>query len=112
MVENHPVTLQKKLLAVHHWKVLAAELVSKLQSHEEFAGKTLYVDVLRDETEFSQAFGKLVISTLTERGFKVVSSKQGADLRLLIGYQVVIHERSYGIGFNATTGLNALALRV
>ncbi|MBJ7391382.1 MAG: hypothetical protein JHC85_07455 [Chthoniobacterales bacterium] len=112
MVENHPVTLQKKLLAVHHWRVLAAELVSKLEGHEEFAGKTLYVDVLRDETEFSQAFGKLVISTLTERGFRVVSSEQGADLRLIIGNQVVLHGRRYGIGFNATTGLSALALGV
>jgi hypothetical protein len=44
MVENHPFTLQKKLLAVHHWKVLAAELVSKLHSLGGFAGKTLYVD--------------------------------------------------------------------
>lgn len=110
MVENHPVTFQKKLNAVHHWRVLADELVSKLEAQEQFAGKRLYVDTLHEETEFSQAFGKLVISTLTKKGFKVVSSEQAADLKLIIGNQVIFHGRRYGVGLNATTGLSAIAL--
>ncbi len=110
MVENHQVSFQKKLNAVHHWRVLADELVAKFRAQKQFAGRTLYVDVLHEETEFSQAFGKLVISALTEKGIKVVSTEQGADLKLILGNQVVFHGRRYGLGLNATSGLSALTL--
>lgn len=110
MIENHPVTFQKKLKAVHHWKVLARELVSRLQSEELFGGKIVYLDVLQSDTEFSQAFGKLVISALTEKGFKVTSSERGSDLKLIIGNQVIFHGRRYGLGLNATNSLSALGL--
>ena len=110
MIQNHQVTFQKKLKAVHHWKVLANDLVKSLQAREEFAGKTVFLDVLQPEPEFSQAFGKLVISALTEKGFQVASAEQGADFKLILGTQVVFHGRRYGFGANATDGLSALAL--
>jgi hypothetical protein len=66
--------------------------------------------VLQPDPEFSQAFGKLVISALTEKGFQVASTEQGADFKLIIGTQVVFHGRRYGFGTNATEGFGALAL--
>ena len=113
MIENHKLSFQKRLQAVQHWKLLSAELVTKLQQSErKFPGDTVYVDMLGEETEFSQAFGKLLISTLTERGFKVASVESGADVKLLVGSQVVFHGRRYGSGFNATSPISDLALGV
>ena len=113
MRENHKLSFQKRLQAGQHWKLLSAELVTKLQQSEhKFAGHTVYVDRLGEETEFSQAFGKLLISTLTEKGFKVASVESGAVVKLLVGNQVLFHGRRFGSGFNATSPISELALGV
>jgi len=112
MVENHTLTFQKKLQAVQHWKVLSSELVARLEQNGQFSGRSVYVDMLGEDTEFSQAFGKLLVAALSERGFKIVSVESAAEVKLLVGNQVIFHGRRYGSGFNATSAVGALALGV
>lgn len=95
MVKNHPVTFQKKLHAVHHWRVLSADLVDSVRQNVDVSGKSFFVEVLSSDTEFSEAFGKLVVSTLTERGIQVSTVEKGADMKLVIGNQAIFHGRRF-----------------
>lgn len=95
MVKNHEVTFQKKLHALHHWRVLSADLVKSLQQNVDVSGRTVFVEVLGNETEFSEAFGKLVVSTLNEHGIKVSTVEKGADIKLVLANQAVFHGRRF-----------------
>jgi hypothetical protein len=112
MIKNQRVTYQRKLKAVHHWNVLSKDLARALRARGEFAGKTLFVEIPQPESEFSRAFEKLVISALTDEGFRVASTKKAADLSLIVGTQAVFHGRRYGFAFNGTDILGTVALGV
>jgi hypothetical protein len=112
MIENHRVTYQRKLNAVHHWDILAKDLAKAFHAHGEFAGRTVYLEIPQPESDFSRAFEKLVISALTDKGFRVAANERAADLKLIVGAQAVFHGRRYGFASNGTDLLGAITLEL
>lgn len=110
MVRHHNWTMQTKLQAVQHWREFAVKMADNLQNDGQFNGRTIYVETLGEDSEFSAAFGKLLVAALMDRGFRIAQTNQGADLKLVVGHQVLVHGRRFGFSMNATGVLSGLGL--
>lgn len=95
--ENFPVAKQKKVMAVQHWGVIAADAVEQtklaLDKQAFIKGKTLYV-ADNTTTDFNRAFRKYVIAGLIDDGLSVSSKKEGA-IELSFETQVIRHASSF-----------------
>lgn len=112
IVRHHEWSTQTKLQAVQHWKVFAARMADNLVRDGQFSGQSVHVETLGENTEFSYAFSNLLVSELIDRGFKVVQADRSADIKLVVGHQLLVHGRRFGFSLNATAPLGGLALGV
>ena len=117
MVRHHSWTLQTKMQAVQHWQKFAVEMAENLRCSGQFTGAAFSVETSGNDTEFSSAFSKLLVSALIERGFRIVKSKQAANFEIILGHQVIVHGRRFGHcvglgGINATDLGSGLGLAV
>lgn len=96
MVRHHPWTMQTKLQAVQHWREFAKGMAHDLQARGQFEGCTFSVENIGPETEFSSGFAKLLVSALIENGFKIAEPNNGPSLKILLGHQIIVHDRRFG----------------
>jgi hypothetical protein len=109
VVHHQRWSLQKKVQAAEHWKRLATDMVNDLEKSGNLDGKTIYVTSLGERTDFSDAFSKLVLGALTERGIPVTNSGHGGVPNLVLTNQLLLHGRRYGY-FKNPTGNNGTSV--
>lgn len=74
---------QPKMLAAHHWDLLAGDVAGRLQTalaDVGGAGKILFVDHPSKSTVFGASFHDLLETQLMQHGFGVTRSPESADL--------------------------------
>jgi len=86
---NFKTTKQHKLQSLHHWKVIANDIVAhinpKLKSHK------IYLS-LPNETTFQKSFNNLLRNALINSGYSIVLNPQNADLTINYNLNVVKFE--------------------
>src|ERR1043166_2904644 len=111
MVRHHPATLQTKLQAVDHWRIMAQELAERIASEPGLKTKGLYVQPLEEPSSFAEAYRKLLISELMHRSVKLAETPELAPVRVSIANQLVSHgDREFLC--NPTTIFSAIGLGV
>lgn len=101
LVENFPITSQKKVRSAGHWNQLTRDVVEQTVASLQKAGATqqttLYVAPANNPSEFEQALHDFVVTELVQKGWRVLQ-KDNAMLTLDYHSQVIKHksERPFG----------------
>lgn len=89
VAKPYPYSKQHKMQAAHHWDVLAADVVGRMDETVIPPGKAIYVSLRVDETTpFEKAFQNLLITQLVNAGYPVTEKDQG-DMRMTYNVQLV-----------------------
>ena len=82
---------QPKMLAAHHWNLLAGDVATRLETALADVGssgtKVLFVDRPSKGTVFNASFHELLETQLMQQGFGVTRSPENADLIIEYGAQ-------------------------
>ena len=94
IASTYPYSVQQKMQAIHHWDVLAADVVEQIQATSSELGP-LYVQQAA-EMPFDQAFHDLIITRLVNSGYTVLEHPRSDAARLSYRAQLVKHgDRGY-----------------
>ena len=100
VVSRYPVTLERNMQAVHHWEVLAQQVVATQVSpiattynpaYGSSTSNPIYVDN-SDQTEFGKGFYSYIMTGLLEHGIQPASGPDGAAV-VKWGTQLVWHDK-------------------
>jgi len=96
----YPISEQKKVSAVHHWGLIADDVVEQteflLNRSENLMNKPFHV-AESSNSHFDRGFRNYMISNLVNRGVNVTASKEGA-IEISYETQVVRHGASFDPG--------------
>jgi len=86
---NHPTSLQREVLAVQHWQMMAANIAlatrAMLDAEPDTLGHPFSVVPPQPASEFSAAFHELLVTELHKAGVRVVTPPaQGTAIRYAI----------------------------
>ncbi|MBU2548730.1 MAG: hypothetical protein KKB20_09990 [Proteobacteria bacterium] len=87
---SYPVNFQKKMQAVHHWDVLAAELAVEIKRTLEenaYVGDTPVYVRTKEPSTFSKVFNPLLEAQLMKHGLRVSETGENA---LWVDYEILL----------------------